>query len=63
MICECACACVCLNHSGYSDRTIVGTKMKARTPVRSFNYLWEMIVVWTKVAVVKVSEVKLILWS
>lgn len=55
--------CVCLNHSGYSDRTIVGTKMKARTPVRSFNYLWEMIVVWTKVAVVKVSEVKLILWS
>lgn len=42
-------------------KTIVGTKMKARTPVRSCNYLWETTAVWTKVAVVKVTEIKLIL--
>lgn len=44
--------------SYHSDKTIVGTRMKARIPVRSCNYLWEM-VVWIKLAVVKVSEVKI----
>lgn len=44
-------------------KTFVGTKMNAKTPVRSCNFLCEMIAVWTTVAVLKVSGIKLILWS
>lgn len=42
-----------------SDETIVGTGVETRTLVSSCNHPWERTAVWTKVAAVKVSRVKI----